>query len=187
MLENVFDVVCGEYTSTDFILTSTGNIVSRTVKMCKPQQIEIPSGKCIMKANVIIRGDFAPVQINRYTMIEENTVIRPPYIMTSGQFRFIPLTIGKNTFIGADCVIESACIGVGCYIGKGCVLSKRCILKDYVVVDEGTVIPPDMVIPPFSIVSGQPAKIVGEMPPSTPTAAEAVALARYKGFVLVTP
>ena len=37
MLENVFDVVCGEYTSTDFILTSTGNIVSRTVKMCKPQ------------------------------------------------------------------------------------------------------------------------------------------------------
>ena len=40
----------------------------------------------------------------------------------------------------------------------------RCILKDFVHVEAGTVIPADVVVPPFSIVSGSPARIVGEVP-----------------------
>lgn len=40
----------------------------------------------------------------------------------------------------------------------------RCILKDFVHVEAGTVIPADVVVPPFSIVSGSPARIIGEVP-----------------------
>ncbi|CRK39795.1 hypothetical protein BN1708_008021, partial [Verticillium longisporum] len=38
------------------------------------------------------------------------------------------------------------------------------IIKDYVRVLEGSVVPPNMVIPSFSIVGGQPARVIGEVP-----------------------
>ena len=59
----------------------------------------------------------------------------------------------------------------------------RCILKDHVKVESGTVIPPDMVIPPFSIVSGSPAKISGEVLESATTLAQVDAVARFKAFI----
>ena len=49
----------------EYIQTSTGNIISRSVMLCKPQSVEIPNGRCIISANVIVRGDFAPVQLNK--------------------------------------------------------------------------------------------------------------------------
>jgi dynactin-5 len=49
-------------------------------------------------------------------------------------------------------------------IGKGCTIGEFAILKDYVQVLDGTVVPPNMVIPSFSIVAGQPAKVIGEIP-----------------------
>lgn len=52
-------------------------------------------------------------------------------------------------------------------VGDGCVLSKRCIVKDCCFIDSGTVIAEDMVIPPFSIVSGCPGRVIGELPESS--------------------
>ena len=107
--------------------------------------------------------------------------MKPPYLLGDG-LKFIPLTIGKYSLIGSNSVVESAVIGSGCIIGNNCVLSKRCILKDHVIVEDGSVIPPDMVIPPFSRVSGNPARIVGEVGESSTTLSQQEAIARYKAF-----
>ena len=107
--------------------------------------------------------------------------MRPSYA-PSKNFKFIPLTVGKYTIIGTNCIIESAVIGAGCEIGNDCILSKRCILKDHVKVLDGSVVPPDMVVPPFSILSGSPAKVVGEVLESATTLAPVEAVARFKAF-----
>lgn len=178
-----------EVSSEDYIVTSTGNIISRKASICKPQAVEIPLGRCIICPDVIVRGDLAAVQLNRYCLIGSRTVLHPCYTTTTSSagaktLKFVPQTIGADSWIGEDCVIEAAVIGTGCVIGKNCVLSKRCILKDFVYVEDGAVIPPDMVIPPFCIVAGNPAKIRGEMPESTSTLGHRAAVERYKAYVV---
>jgi dynactin-5 len=166
----------------DYIQTSTGNKISRLSNIIKPQSLEIPAGRCIIMNNVIIRCDLAAIKLNKYIIISEDTIIKPSYTFISG-FRYIPITIGNHCYIGKRCVIESASIGVGCYICDDVILSKRSILKDYVYVLEGCVVPNDMVIPPFSIVSGCPATIIGEMPESTSTSAIANIITKYKSYI----
>ena len=175
-------IFCGQETfaAEDFLQTSAGNIISRKAKIFKAQSVEIPQGKVIIKDDVVIRGDLSAVQINKYSVISNGTVIRPSYGVISGSFRFIPLTIGSHCIIGKDCIIQAAVIGAGCKIGDNCVLSKRCILKDFVCIESGTVVPPDMVIPPFAIVSGNPGKIIGESSESITTLAYQEAEERYK-------
>lgn len=166
----------------DYIVTTTGNIISREALICKPQTVEIPNGRVYISPQAIIRGDLAPIQLNKYCFVGDRSVIHPPYAMLKQQFKFIPTTIGSHTFIGIDCVIEAAVIGIGCHISDNCILSKRCILKDFVLVLEGSVVPCDMVIPPFSIVGGNPAQIIGEQPESSSTLAIQEAVVRFKAI-----
>jgi dynactin 5 len=188
-----------EFSAEEYIVTSTGNIISRLATICKPQTVEIPNGRCIICPEVIIRGDLAAVQLNKYCLVGARTVLHPCYTTftpaaglssssaTTGKaLKFIPQTIGSHCIIGEDCVISAAVIGTGCVIEDNCILSKRCIIKDYVRVTSGTVIPPDMVVPPFCIVSGNPAQIVGELPESTSTLGHMAAVERYKAYKLVS-
>jgi dynactin 5 len=166
--------------------------------MCAPQKVEMPGGKSVIMTRAILRGDFAPITIhrwpsppahlllltimnfNRFCFIGENSILRPPFNPKTSTF--IQMHIGKYTSIGHDSVIESAYIGTGCTIGNHCVISQRVIIKDYVTVEDHTVIPPDMVLPPFSIVAGNPARIIGENPESITTTAQFTAKTRFHQF-----
>ena len=185
------------YNPADYIKTSTGNIVSRKALICKPQAVELPGGRCIICDDVIIRGDLAPVQVNKYSKIGAGTVLRPGTVMTlaaaSGKeadaaepptptLRFIPMTIGSHTQIGSNCIIEAAVIGTGCVIGNNVVISPRAVLKDFVTVHDDSVICPDAVYAPFSVVSGRPGKVVCEAPESASTLATADAVRNYRSW-----
>ena len=181
-----------EFCPGDFIQTSAGNIVSRSAVINKATSVELPGGKCIISKDVVIRGDLAAVQINKYSFVGIGTVLQPSFLLPSTTtastttppqaLRYIPLTIGSHCFIGSNCVIEAAIIGMGCTIGDNCVLSKRCILKDFVVVEAGSIVPSDMVAPPFSILSGSPAVIVGEAAECSSSLIPSTAVARYRAW-----
>lgn len=79
-------------------------------------------------------------------------------------FTYMPLRIGDHVFVGERTVVQAATIGSHVYIGHDAVIDEFSIIKDYVRVLDGTVVPPNMVIPSFSIVAGQPARVVGEVP-----------------------
>ena len=168
----------------DYILTSTGNKISRGAEITKPQSLEIPNGKVIIKTNTIIRCDLAPVSISKYSTICEDCILRPCHMgaTQSTSFKFIPMTIGSHCFVGERCIVEAAAIGLGCFISNDSIISARCILKDFVYVHEGAVVPPGMVLPPFAIVAGNPARIIGDMPESTTTLVPRDAVLRYKAF-----
>jgi dynactin-5 len=72
---------------------------------------------------------------------------------------------------------------MGCYIGDNVTLSPRTILKDFCVVEANTVILADTVVPPFTIVGGDPGKMIGEVAESMSTVGPQDAIARYKAFL----
>lgn len=76
----------------------------------------------------------------------------------------MPLRIGDHVFVGEGTVIQAATVGSHVYIGHNAVVDEFAIIKDYVRILDGTVVPPNMVIPSFTIVAGQPARVVGEIP-----------------------
>lgn len=76
----------------------------------------------------------------------------------------MPLRLGDHVFIGERTVVQAATVGSHVHIDKDVLVGEFAILKDYVRVLEGTIIPANMVIPSFSIVAGQPARIIGEVP-----------------------
>lgn len=76
----------------------------------------------------------------------------------------MPLRMGDHVFIGAGSTVMAASIGSHVHLGANVVVGDFAIIKDYVRVLDGTVIPPNMVIASFSIVAGQPARVVGELP-----------------------
>ena len=94
--------------------------------------------------------------INCYSMLTQYTL--------PSAFTFLPLRIGDHVFIGPSTIVEAASIGSHVHVGEDVIVGKFAIIKDYVRVLDGTIIPDNMVIPSFSIVAGQPARVVGEIP-----------------------
>lgn len=66
--------------------------------------------------------------------------------------RPLAVEIGDDVFIGSKVIVLK-----GCSIGKGCVIAA------------GSVLPPKFAAPPMSIIAGNPAKIIGQVP-SAPAA-----------------
>ena len=76
----------------------------------------------------------------------------------------MPLRMGDHVFVGANTVVAAASIGNHVHIGANVVVGDFAIIKDYVKILDGTVVPANMVIASFSIVAGQPARVIGELP-----------------------
>ena len=98
------------YKEAEYIHTSSGNVVSRSAILHKPESVEIPGGKCFIHKDVQIHGDLAPVRLNRYVIIGEGTRLAPPRLHSSNsddkdgessseKVGYIPMSIGTNCCI----------------------------------------------------------------------------------------
>ncbi len=170
-----------EVSSEDFIFTSTGNVIARSAVIHNAKGLEVPGGRVVIGRGATLHAEAAPIQLQRYVHVGENTTLKPCQTFHE-PIRTIPQTIGANTIIGDNCLIEAAVIGTGCRIGNNCKLSPRCILKDFVRVLDDSVVLADMVLPPFAIVGGVPATIVGEQAESITTLAPGIAMDKYKSL-----
>ncbi|KFA52165.1 hypothetical protein S40293_00487 [Stachybotrys chartarum IBT 40293] len=165
----------GEYIETD-----TGNKVARKAVLVGTQNIML-GGKTVIQSEAMIRGDLvrtapsstsggsAPtsntaVSIGRYCFLSRGVLLRPPGRLYKGDFTYMPLRIGDHVFIGQNSVVQAASIGNHVLIGKGCAINEFAIIKDYVKILDGTIIPASMVVPSFSIVAGQPGRVIEEIP-----------------------
>ncbi|KAH7325835.1 trimeric LpxA-like protein [Stachybotrys elegans] len=165
----------GEYIETD-----TGNKVARKAILVGTQNIML-GGKTVIQSEVMIRGDLvrtapssstggtAPasttaVAIGRYCFLSRGVLLRPPGRLYKGDFTYMPLRMGDHVFVGQGSVVQAASIGNHVWIGQGCAINEFAIIKDYVKILDGTIVPSNMVIPSFSIVAGQPGRVVGEIP-----------------------
>lgn len=132
------------------------------------------------------------VTVGRYSFLSRGVFLRPPGRIYKGfaffflatclrftllllyiQFRltaphrvftYMPLRMGDHVFVGERSVVQAASIGTHVHIGHNVVVGEFAIIKDYVRILDGTVVPANTVIPSFSIVAGQPSRIIGEVP-----------------------
>nr|WAW84818.1 dynactin 5 [Halisarca dujardinii] len=153
------------YDPSEYIETASGNKVSRNCLLCGSQHIVL-SGKSIIQPKSILRGDLAQIHIGRNCIISTGVVISPPFRKLSSGSAFFPVQIGDNIFVGENTVICAASIGSYIYIGKNCVLSQGCVLRDCCRIEDNAIVPPDTVVPPFSVFSGSPGKLTGDLPES---------------------
>ncbi|ETS81143.1 hypothetical protein PFICI_06145 [Pestalotiopsis fici W106-1] len=162
----------------EWIETDTGNKVNRKATLVGTQHIML-GGKTVIMPEAMIRGDLSrtvpstnpsqpgsntAVFIGRYCFLSKGCCLRPPGRIYKGAFTYMPLRLGDHVFIGEGTVVQAATIGSHVNIGKGAVVGEFAIVKDYVQILDGTIVPANMVIPSFSIVAGQPARIIGEVP-----------------------
>uniref|UniRef100_A0A914C9Q4 Dynactin subunit 5 n=1 Tax=Acrobeloides nanus TaxID=290746 RepID=A0A914C9Q4_9BILA len=148
------------------IETSLGNKISRKCAIYGSQNIVL-NGNCILMRDGIIRGDLASIRTGKYCVIGERTVIRPSYKYFSKGLTYFPMHIGDHVYIDEDCVVMAAQVGAFVHIGKDSIIGRSCVIKDCVQILPGSVLAPDTVVPPFTIMAGNPAKMVGELPEST--------------------
>ncbi|KAM7196170.1 putative dynactin subunit 5 protein [Rhypophila sp. PSN 637] len=165
----------GEYIETD-----TGNKVARKATLVGTQNIML-GGKTVIQQEVMIRGDLirslpsssssgggppsnTAVAIGRYCFLSRGCCLRPPGRLYKGVFTYMPLRMGDHVFVGQGTVVQAASIGSHVHIGAQVVVGEFAIIKDYVRILDGSVVAPNTVIPSFSIVAGQPAKVIGEVP-----------------------
>ncbi|KAK9446763.1 trimeric LpxA-like protein [Limtongia smithiae] len=160
----------------DYIETESGNRISRKAVILGSQHILL-GGRSTVLPECVVHGDLrkptaagttgaaaVAVSMGRYTFLEKRVVIRPPFKMYKGSVVYYPLKIGNYVTVGEGSVLESALIGSHVRIGKNCVIGKFAILKDCVVVLDSAVIAASAVIPPLSVVAGNPARVIAELP-----------------------
>lgn len=68
--------------------------------------------------------------------------------------------------IEEDCVLQAVSIGSYVHIGRNAVIGQSCVIKDCCYIAPESVVTPDTIIPPFSVVAGNPARVIGELPPT---------------------
>ncbi|KKY37967.1 putative dynactin arp1 p25 subunit [Diaporthe ampelina] len=144
----------GEYIETD-----TGNKVARKATLVGTQNIML-GGKTVIQQEVMIRGDLARTA----TSSSGGTPANNTAVAIGSIFTYMPLRMGDHVFVGQNTVVQAASVGSHIYIGNNAVVGEFAIIKDYVRILDGSVVPPNMVIPSFSIVAGQPARVIGEIP-----------------------
>ncbi|KAI9787015.1 MAG: hypothetical protein M1816_007768 [Peltula sp. TS41687] len=167
-------------TKGEYIETETGNKVSRRAHILGLQNI-ILGGKTVIQAECTIRGDLhrtlvppttttttttttaVAVSIGRYCILSPHSVLRPPSKLYRGQHSHYPLKMGDHVFVGEGAVIEAASIGSHVHVGAGVVMGRFVIVKDAVRILDGAVLPPSMVVPAFSVVGGNPARVVEDL------------------------
>lgn len=100
----------------------------------------------------VLRGDDAAIIIGKNSNIQDGVVIH-------GE-KDTPVIIEENVTVGHRAVIHASVIGQGSLIGMGAVILSGCRIAQNCLIAAGTLLPEKTVIPPYSVVMGNPGKVV---------------------------
>ena len=119
---------------------------------------DIEFGKgCSVWYGAVLRGDCGPIRLGEMCNIQDNAVLHG-----DGQ---IPTILEEGVTVGHNATVHSAYVGAHTLIGMNAVLISGCRVGRCCIVGAGTVITPKMDIPDYSMVVGNPARIVRSLSP----------------------
>ncbi len=114
--------------------------------------VEIDEGSSVWFGSVI-RGDVNFIRIGKDVSVQDGTIIH----VTN---TYYPTIIGSRVVIGHRAVIHGCEIGNNVLIGMGAILMDGVKVGNNCIIAAGSLVTEKTEIPDFSIVMGQPAKIV---------------------------
>lgn len=105
--------------------------------------------------NAVIRGDSSTICIGEKSNVQDNAVIH-----TS---RGSKVVIGDNVTIGHGAIVHGCTIGNNVLVGMGSIILDGTVVEDNCIIGAGTLIPSNKRIPSYSLVYGNPFKIVRQI------------------------
>ncbi len=102
--------------------------------------------------NTVIRGDVHPIQIGKYTNIQDNSTI---HVMHDH-----PAIIGDFVTVGHGAILHACKIANNCLIGMGAIILSYSEIGENCIIAAGSVITERKKIPPNSLVMGSPGRVV---------------------------
>lgn len=103
-----------------------------------------------------LRGDGFPIQIGKYSNIQDNSVIH----VTTAKY---PSIIGDYVTIGHNVVIHGATLENNSFVGISATVMDNAIIRSFGFVAAGALIPPNFEVPERTLAAGVPAKIVRDL------------------------
>lgn len=102
--------------------------------------------------NAVIRGDNEWIEIGENSNVQDNAVLH-----TDPGF---PMTIGNDVVVGHLAMLHGCTVENGALIGMGATVLNGAVIGKGSVIGANALIAEDKEIPPYSLVVGQPGKII---------------------------
>lgn len=102
--------------------------------------------------NAVLRGDNEPIEVGEGSNVQDGCVLHTD----PGR----PLTIGRDVTVGHNAILHGCTIGDGTLIGMGAVVLNGARIGQGCLIGANSLVTEDKEIPDFSLVMGQPAKVV---------------------------
>ncbi|KAF8366334.1 dnc-5 [Pristionchus pacificus] len=167
----------------EYTQTNSGNKIFKNASIFGSQNIII-HGKSILMRDCMLRGDLTGIRMGKFCFIGERTLIRASHRKFSKGATMFPMHVGDCVIVEEDCVLVAAQIGSYTHIGKGAIVGRSSIIKECCKVEAGAVIPSDSTFPPFSVIAGNPARVVGRVPECTQELISQAAKELYESYVI---
>lgn len=106
--------------------------------------------------NCVLRADVGMIRIGARSNVQDGSCLH----MTSDLSHAI---VGEEVTVGHNAIVHGATVHDGALIGMGSILLDNSVIGAESLVAAGSVVPPRMVVPPYSMVRGQPARVLREM------------------------
>lgn len=106
--------------------------------------------------NCVLRADVGRIVIGARSNVQDGSCLH----MTSDLSHAI---IGAEVTVGHNAIVHGATVHDGALIGMGAILLDLAEIGTESLVAAGSVVPPRMVVPPYSMVRGQPGRVVREL------------------------
>ena len=103
--------------------------------------------------NCTLRGDGFPVQIGKFSNVQDNSVIH----VTTSKY---PSIIEDYVTIGHNVVIHGAVLKSYSFVGISATVMDNVVVNSYGFVAAGALVPPNFIVPERTLVAGVPAKII---------------------------
>jgi carbonic anhydrase/acetyltransferase-like protein (isoleucine patch superfamily) len=104
----------------------------------------------------VLRADVGAIRVGARSNVQDGSCLH----MTSNLSHAV---IGEDVTVGHNAIVHGATVEDGALIGMGSILLDNAVIGRQSLVAAGSLIPPRMVVPPFSMVRGQPGKVVREL------------------------
>lgn len=106
--------------------------------------------------NCVLRADVGMIRIGARSNVQDGSCVH----MTSDLSHAI---IGDEVTIGHNAIVHGATVHDGALVGMGSILLDNAVIGTEAIIGAGTIVPPRMVVPAYSMVRGQPGRVIREL------------------------
>lgn len=114
---------------------------------------------CYIGAGASLRGDFGRIVVEGDSSIQDNCTLHTG----AGS----DCVIGRGATVGHGSVVHGATIGANALVGMNAVVLDEAVIGDESLIGALSLVKSDMRAPQRSLIAGNPARIIRQLPPET--------------------